>query len=339
MTTFLEFTKQKGVQTDWWANSVLTNQLLVELVNEMHDNKVAICHARHVILAVQTCHRQLKGSLGRAWDCLRAWQLSVPTWSRIPMPLLILRSMFATALLFALDEPTVHWYVFAVLLRLGHAGLLRPIELMKLTAEDIRLPQSQWEPQVAVLRLVEPKNKSCLGRYQFTTINDPDLVLWLGWLTQGMIPHARLWPGSQPLFTKYFKRVLRRLGYERLGISPASLRPGGATAHFMQHQNIAALRIAGRWRAESSLEHYIQLVMSHLCVCSLTDTEHEYASDLAQATLAQWQRPPSKPWSAIFSRARQCQGLAVAQQRRSSLQSSGISQTTCKLPAATTSLP
>ena len=85
---------------------------------------------------------------------------------------MILRTLFASSLLMALSEPTAQWYTFAVLTPLGFMDLLRPIELMKLRAEVVRLPQSEWEPRVLVLRLVEPKNKACLGRYQFTTMTN-----------------------------------------------------------------------------------------------------------------------------------------------------------------------
>ena len=159
MARFLQFLERRRVVCDWWLDVMLVNQLLVDLINEMHEEKVAICHARHCILAVQTAHRNLKGCLGRAWDCLKAWQLRQPSWSRVPIPILILRTMFAAALLQAQAEPTAQWYCFAVLIRLGFAGLLRPIELMKLRAEDVRLPQSDWEPRVVVLRLVEHKKR------------------------------------------------------------------------------------------------------------------------------------------------------------------------------------
>ena len=340
MDRFLLHLARVGVKGEWWNNPVLTNQLLVNVINEMKDNKVAICHARHVILAVQTCHRQLKGSLGRAWDCLRSWQLDLPTWSRVPIPILLLRSMFATAVGLALAETAhaCHWFVFAILIRVGFAGLLRPGELMKLTAADVRLPQSEWEPGVVILRLMEPKNKSCLGRYQFTSIHDESLVRWLRWLTAGMEPSAKLWPGSQALFTKFWKRCVHLLNYTALGITPASLRPGGATYHFMQHQSIAALRIAGRWRAESSLEHYIQLVMSHLCLTQLGDEAHSFASSLAHASEQQWQQPPNKPWSCLFSRARQCQALEVVRRRRNTQRSSGTWQVASMAFPASTSL-
>ena len=144
----------------WWLDIVLVNQLFVDLVNEMHENKIALCHARHTVLALQTAQRNLKGNLGRAWDCLKTWQMRQPSCSRVPMPILILRTLFAPTLLMALSEPTAQWYTFAVLIRLGYVGPLRPIELMKLCAEDVRLPQSEWESRVLVLGLVEPKNKA-----------------------------------------------------------------------------------------------------------------------------------------------------------------------------------
>ena len=219
MDRFLTFLESKQVGPAWYQNPTLANQLLVDCISDMHDNKVAICHARHVILAVQTCHRHLKGSLGRAWDCLRSWQLKLPTWSRIPIPILVLRSMFATALTCAIQEPAhcCHWFVFAILIRIGCSGLLRLGELMKLTAADVRVPQSSWEPQAVVLRFTEPKNKSCLGRFQFTSIHDGGIVAWLRWLTAGMEPTARLWPGSQALFPNVWQLCVGKLACESLG--------------------------------------------------------------------------------------------------------------------------
>ena len=210
---------------------------------------------------------------------------------------------------------------------------------MELTAADVRVLQSSWEPQAVVLRLTEPKNNSCLGRFQFTSIHDGGIVASLRWLTAGMEPAARLWLGSHALFTACWKICVGQLGYESLGITQGSLRPGCATHHFLQHQSIASLRIAGRWRADSSLEHYIQLVMPHLCLRQLSDSAHAYAAELAHITEHQWHLPPAKPWSQVFSRARQWQGLAVAERRKLSQQNSGTSRAASKAFAASISQP
>ena len=250
------------------------------------------------------------------------------------MPILIMRTLFASTLLMALSEPTPQWYTFTVLIRLGFTGLLKPVELMKLRAEDVRPSQSEWEPRVPVHRLVEPKNKACLGRYQFTTIDEPELVAWVEWLVKGMPPEAHLWPGSQALFTKHWKKSIATVGLGHLGLTPASLRPGGATAHFLLHRSIASLRIAGRWRAESSLEHYIQLTIAHLCLCQLSDDEHAYATELAQLTRQQWGTPPSLHSAAIFSCARQCQAISRVAMKRSSSNGQGASKV-CAPPTFT----
>ena len=88
-------------------------------------------------------------------------------------------TLFVSTRLMALAEPTAHWLTFAFLFPVGLHGTPQTIELMKLRAEDVRLPQSEWEPRVIVPRLVEPKNKAYPGRYQFTTIDQPELVAWV----------------------------------------------------------------------------------------------------------------------------------------------------------------
>ena len=147
-----------------------------------------------------------------AWDCLKTWEMRQPSWSRVPMPILILRTLFASTLLMALSELTAQWYTFEVLIRFGFMGLLRPIELMKLRAEDVWLSQSEWEPRVLFLRLVEPKNMSGLGRYQFTSIDEPESVAWVEWLVKAMPPEGHLWPGRQALFIKHWKKWIAKLG-------------------------------------------------------------------------------------------------------------------------------
>ena len=132
-----------------------------------------------------------------------------------------------------------------------------------------------------------PKNKASLGRYQFVLIKDASLVDWLCWVLEGISPMARLWPSSQSSFSKFFRRCLERLGLTRLRLSPGSLRPGGATAHFLHFSSISILRILGRWRVESSLDHYIQTVVSHLCHADLNDKEFETISILIDRTVAQ----------------------------------------------------
>ena len=320
---FLHWLAVNAVAETWSEDAVVANQVLCNFVQWMYSHQLPLWRARHTVLAVQTAYKHLKGHLGRSWEIVKTWQQKVPMTSRVPITEDLVRAMFTTALTCALREPgRAHlWIAFAVLLRVGFTGLLRPAEITKLRFVDIRLPKSAWEPFTAVLTLLEPKNKASLGQYQFVLLEDVGLVRWLVWLATDWPGSFKVWPSSHATFVKMFKECIDRLGLSRLRLTVGSLRPGGATSHFLRHRCIPTLRILGRWRVESSLEHYIQTVMAHLTYTELSDEERERITALGSVALAQWENPPLVPWTVVFGRQKQWQGAVAMQHRRSMLSS------------------
>ena len=69
------------------------------------------------------------------------------------MPDIIMQVFFvfslAEALAASTDLDTLSVFSFAILVRLGFHCLLRPAEILKLTAGDIRMPVSAYEPRRA----------------------------------------------------------------------------------------------------------------------------------------------------------------------------------------------
>ena len=145
------------------------------------------------------------------------------------MPEIIMRAFFvfslAEALAASTDLDTPSAFSFAILVRLGFHCLLRPAEILKLTAGDIRLPVSAYEPRRVVIRLMDPKNRSSLGCFQFVMVDDEGLVGWLHWYLSGVNESVKLWPGFSAQFSKRFRHTLARLGLQRLPITPGCLRP------------------------------------------------------------------------------------------------------------------
>jgi len=314
LALFIEFLALCNVgATAWWRCEAATNQLLCEFIEHSRAIGRPIAYARHAILGVQTCHKHLRGHLYRAWQCLKSWQQTIPLNSRPPITVDLVRAIFAMSIAEALaaSSGALEMVSFAVLVRVGFECLLRSGEIVKLLVGDIRLPQSRYEPRVAVVTLRDPKNRAAMGRFQFAMIRDTALVDWLIWITAGLGPHVRLWPGSAAKFGKTFKRIQARLGLERLGLTPGSLRPGGATKAFLEGMPIASLKYLGRWKVESSLEVYVQEAMAHLKTCTLSDNEHESLQALVQAADQQWSGPPTLPWTTLFHRAAQWRGLRL----------------------------
>ena len=295
--------------SSWLDDPLVTNQVLCEWIQHVFQIGGKISLARHGILAVQTSRREMKGKLGRAWDALKSWQLKSPLKSRVPMPETIMRAFFTFSLAEALaaskDLDTLSAFSFAILVRLGFHCLLRPAEILKLTAGDVRLPVSAYEPRRAVIRLIDPKNRSSLGRFQFVMVDDEGLVSWLQWFLEGVNGSVKLWPGSSAKFTKRFRHTLARLGLSRLPITPGCLRPGGATRAFLEGASVSSLKYRGRWRQESSLEVYIQEAMSHLLATDLSQHEYDTIHSLLCSAQPQWLSPPPLPWAHYFSRGAQ----------------------------------
>ena len=235
------------------------------------------------------------------------------------MPHIVLQGFFAMAIALALSAKTtseiLKRFAFAVLTRIGHHCLLRPGEMLKLVVGDIRLPKGSHEPEVAILRLRDPKNKASLGRFQFAIVKDVAAVRWLAWFVDQCPDDMKLWPGDPKLYTVHFRKIISRLGLARLPLTPGCLRPGGATLAYMEGATVSDLKYKGRWRVESSLEVYIQEAMAHLCVCELSSQEHGALAHMLSMGVAQWQAPPNFPWTRFFSRAAQWRGMASRRAR------------------------
>ena len=135
---------------DWMSDATKCNQVLCEYVEKLHRGSGKQVSARNTILSVQAVRRELRGKLGRCWDCIKAWQLETPLKSRVPMPEDLVRAFFAFAIAEGLaatkDRELLTHFAFALLIRVGFECLLRPGELLKLKVKDLRLPRSRYEP-------------------------------------------------------------------------------------------------------------------------------------------------------------------------------------------------
>ena len=135
------------------------------------------------------------------------------------MPLGVLESLFRFALLAAFTghwgTPEL-WFSFAVALRMGWFGMLRPKEIFNILVREVRLPRSSWGPRVAVIRIREAKNRNFMGRLQVSLIRDGCTVLWLSWLVARLPGDGRVWFGSPAQFPKCLVEALAFYGFEKL---------------------------------------------------------------------------------------------------------------------------
>eukprot|EP00973_Karenia_brevis_P004866 669937-Karenia_brevis.AAC.1 len=69
------------------------------------------------------------------------------------------------------------FFCFAVVLRLGFLGLLRPREAVNLRRQDIVIHDDAGNNRVAMLTIHSPKNKEAMGFSQSALMKDETTIL------------------------------------------------------------------------------------------------------------------------------------------------------------------
>ena len=221
------------------------DHVLAEYVQWCHDTGTAFWIPKHAVLALQH-KRHGKRVFSRAWTCLWAWRHKLPASHRIPITPIILQAMFAVAINLWLSGVNGLMLPFAILLRLGFYGLLRPGEACRLRVRDVVVQSTVQGQAQAVLALEHPKNRKTMGLQQFTVVRDEPTAHWTAWLLEGLKPGHKLWPSSSNRFRKCFVEVLEVLGLPSGVLGPASLRAGGATHSYLNNVEISRLQFQDR---------------------------------------------------------------------------------------------
>ena len=282
------------------------NALLVQYVQYCADTGVPLWRAKHAILACQTRWRHLRGRIFRPWDAIKTWELERGKTSRRPFPVDVIVGLFVHALATAMEQPSQADVLvpLAVLSLVAFYGLLRPGEVVALTAGDVRF-QDTAEGLVAILALRDPKNRRAMGAAQFSIVRIDGVARWLRWLVDGLPLHVRIWPRSYAAFGTAIKSVLAEMGLASCGLTAGSLRPGGTTYYHIMGKHISDLKYLGRWRSETSLAIYIQEAMAYLVWIDISHAGQLLLKRLSEASVHILRAPPIAPWPTLFSRRTQ----------------------------------
>ena len=269
------------------------DRLLCDYVMRRFENgsKGTLSLVKHALLGCQHVFPRLKGKLMTSWSTLKTWEEQRITRLRPPLPiaiwLLALGLARAHAVTAKKSEEQKAWEMFAVLMELGLFCMLRPGEILRLTHDDISLPGSFIMTKAhAAIRITAPKNRRQFGENQFVLVKHTNTIAWLARVHEPNSNKA-LWRWSSRVFSQKFATLMDELGVKACNFTPASLRPGGATMYFSQGVQISTLRFMGRWTAEKSLEHYIQLAMATQIMNKLDETAVSRLQKLAPLCLAQ----------------------------------------------------
>jgi len=217
---------------------------------------------------------RLQNSLPLAFRTLKAWKKQKPPAARPVMPREVVLMMAMTARLCYQDND------FAVLLLLAFHCYLRCSEIVALRPCDLVDLRGQLYVKI-------PKSKT--GADQGVVVSDQALAALARTLRSKRSHAERLYHGgSAQHFRLTFYRLLETLRLTQLGLTPHSMRHGGATYdfHFL-HRNVEDVLQKGRWRSTTSARHYIQslpgLLAKVVVPVSYVRCAKRYDADLAKA--------------------------------------------------------
>ena len=142
----------------------------------------------------------------------------------------------------------------------GGFYLLRPKEMFGLRRRHARVPGplSLVSDDVAVLTVLDPKNRAAMGRLQVRAVRDSCSICWLQWLVQDLAPDDLLWGAGANTFSRLLASALSALRLENLRITAASLRAGGATHLLTINVPITTIKFYGGWSNDRTMAAYLQ---------------------------------------------------------------------------------
>ena len=177
---------------------------------------------RQLLAHFQRAVMGLRRQLGPAWEVVTKWSVVEPVEHRPPLPEALLAG-FGIAL---------GWYRFVVAVLLSYYCIVRPGEVLKAVRKDILTPANCLDDTGSAciyLKVTKPKTRKRGARVQHCKICAPVVVEFIEAILKPLAADEPIFRGSPSSFRRRWDFILRQIGLpERLRVTPASLRGGGA---------------------------------------------------------------------------------------------------------------
>ena len=210
---------------------------------------------RHLVTYVQRTEPSFRPHLTKVWQLISKWETLEPLRHRVPLPAVIFRAMVSVALSWS-------WFRFAGIMMIGFEGICRPGEPLAACRADLLLPTDLMveDPSAAFMRIRNPKGKRRgIGSVQHVKITGSRTVAFLETIFGGLAPQDNLFPGAPASFRRRWDRILMVLKIPvTAGLTPASLRSGGAVKAYREDEEIARLMWRMRLKSMDTLQRYLQ---------------------------------------------------------------------------------
>ena len=213
---------------------------------------------------------QSVGHLRMSWKLAKAWQKLEPPARMIPLSPLMARA-FAGACILSGKVPE------AAAILTAFDALLRPGELYMLQVRDITFLSDS-----AVLTLRDTKTGKRKNSGEMVVLQSRIATCYLRLACRGLAPRDSLLRDGPPAFRHLFRNLVDF--FELPGLFAVySLRRGGATYDFLQHNSMERTLLRGRWTSTSTARIYIQDTIATISQLRLTPLQRQLAIKCASA--------------------------------------------------------
>ena len=210
---------------------------------------------RHLITAIQRWNPQFRSQLGRCWQLVGRWESLEPVSHRVPLPLVIFRAMVSVAILWG-------WMRFAGIMVLTFGGICRPGEPLNAVRKDLLLPRDLVveNPDICYLCIRSPKGRRRgIGKVQHVKISERTYTKFLDKVFGKLASDQPLFFGTPGTFRRRWDAILSVLSVPaKLGLTPASMRAGGAVQSYRSDEEIAKILWKMRLKHLDTLQYYLQ---------------------------------------------------------------------------------
>ena len=221
---------------------------------------------------------------------MNEWERAEPGTSRVPLPEIALHAAVTLCCFW-------EWVDFAVYLCLGFYGALRCCEPLRLRRRHLLLPRDLCSSTPTAFVVIE-KSKTALAaharqvaRVQHVRIVQADVVQLLDAYAGNLSPSTFLFrfdeEGRRERWNALFGDKLGFCVQHLRGVTPASLRAGGATAEYIRCNSVEAARDKLRHLPNSrSTLRYCQEAVAALSVAAIAPDQRDAIATFAAATPA-----------------------------------------------------
>ena len=216
------------------------------------------------INALVDVRRDWRRQLPVAWDTCWVWRGLEDSYSHIAMPDTVFLAFVAAAISWG-------WLDVAAILVVAFLGMLRPGEACALLVDDFVFHDLPGGGRCLFVRISNPKMRRLGPRREHVRLDDLEVIDFLKRILDGLPLDLKLFNGSYSDFCWLFGKLCDTFDIAKtdgVGLTPASLRAGGATFWYRRHDSAEWVRYRGRWSNTRMLEIYIQ----EAAACSFVHT-------------------------------------------------------------------